>query len=193
LAWTRVAAALAAAALLGWWLPAPWLDWQPALALSEPWRWWSAAFVHWSPLHLGANLAGALLVGALGHAARLPPALAWAWLAAWPLTHLALAVQPALAHYGGLSGLLHAGVAIVAVTLCWRGARRQRWIGVLLAAGLTVKLLLEAPWLGPLQRRAGWDIAIAPLAHLSGAIAGAACAALALHLTRHYQPKSLAP
>ncbi|MEY4909639.1 MAG: rhombosortase [Pseudomonadota bacterium] len=38
------------------------LAWVPALAWSEPWRWWSAAWVHLSTRHLLANLAGAALV-----------------------------------------------------------------------------------------------------------------------------------
>ena len=45
------------------------LDWQPALASSEPWRAWSAAIVHYSALHLAANLAGIALVAALGFVA----------------------------------------------------------------------------------------------------------------------------
>ena len=43
------------------------LTWQPALAWAEPWRCWSAAWVHFSLMHLGANLAGALLLLLLGH------------------------------------------------------------------------------------------------------------------------------
>lgn len=179
-AWTGLAALLGLGALIGWWLPRGLLDWQPMHATAQPWRWWTAAFVHWSALHLVANLGGALLVGALGHVARLPQALAWAWFAAWPLTHLALWVQPGLAHYGGLSGVLHAGVAVAAFGLLARGRGIGRAVGVALAAGLLVKIGLEAPWAGPLRQVTGWDIAIAPLAHLSGAAAGALCAALAL-------------
>jgi len=87
-------------------------DWQPALALAEPWRWWTAAFVHWSRLHLVANLTGLLVVMALGWAARLPAVSAVAWFIAWPLTQLGLLLRPELTHFGGLSGVLHAGVAV---------------------------------------------------------------------------------
>ena len=58
----------------------------PALAAREPWRLFSAAFVHYSTLHLLANLAGAALVGALGFFARVPRRVVLAWLVAWPLT-----------------------------------------------------------------------------------------------------------
>jgi len=172
-AWAALAAALAAASLAAWWLPATLLDWQPTLAASEPWRWWTAAFVHWSPRHLAANLLGAGLVAALGWVAGVPRAAALAWAVAWPLSHVALLVQPALAHYGGLSGVLHAGVAVAALHLLRTDQGRRRWIGGTVFAGLALKLLLETPWGVPLRYTAEWDIAVAPLAHSTGAIAGA--------------------
>jgi hypothetical protein len=58
------------------------------------------------------------------------------------------------------------------------GAGRARWIGAALLAGTAAKVLLEAPWGPVLRHPAGWDIAVAPLAHATGALAGAACAAL---------------
>lgn len=173
MAWQTLAAVLAAGALAGWLLPSPSIDWQPALAAREPWRAWTAAFVHWSPLHLGANLLGALVVGAFGRAGELPWRAALAWFAAWPMTHAALLLRPELAHYGGLSGVLHAGVAAAAVWLLLGGHGRTRAIGGLVLAGLALKVALEEPWGAPLRRPADWDIAIAPLAHATGAIAGA--------------------
>jgi rhomboid family GlyGly-CTERM serine protease len=177
LAWLVLCALLAAGALAGWALPAAGLDWQPARAAAEPWRAWTAAFVHWSPLHLGANLAGCAVLAFFGPAARVPPRAAAAWALAWPLTHLLLALQPALAHYGGLSGVLHAGVAVAALSTC-AGPPGRRRIGQLVLAGLAAKLLLERPWAGPLAHPAGWDIAVAPLAHVSGTLCGLVCAAL---------------
>lgn len=176
------------------------LRWQPERAWDQPWRWWTAAWVHLSTGHLLANLAGTALVAALGHAAGCGRRAALAWAAAWPLTHGALLAQPALAFYGGLSGVLHAAVAVAALQLLRGPARagpladpdtdtdaeratgpglppgRRRAVGALLAAGLAAKLLLEAPWAGPLRHAPGWDIAIAPLAHTAGALAGALCA-----------------
>ena len=115
--WLQLTAMFIVGALLGWWLPAAWLDWQPGLASTEHWRAWTAAFVHWSPLHLGTNLVAAAAVAAYGASAQLSRGAAWAWFAAWPLTHLGLLLKPDLAHYGGLSGLLHGGVAIVCLWL----------------------------------------------------------------------------
>lgn len=182
--WLAVCGALAAGAALGWVVPAAVLDWQPAHAFDQPWRWWSAAFVHWSPLHLAANLAGLALLAALGRAAAAPARVAAGWLLAWPLTHVALLAEPALAHYGGLSGVLHAGVAAIATWLLWAARGRRRWLGGAIAAGLAAKVALEAPWAGPLAHPAGWDIAVAPLGHAAGALAGASCTLAALALRR---------
>ena len=179
-AWPALAGLFATGSLLAWWWPAAQLDWQPDLALSQPWRAWSAAFVHWSGLHLLANLAGAAVVGALGSIARLPWPMALAWFVAWPLTQLCLLLRPELAHYGGLSGVLHAGVAVAALFLLLRGHGRRRLVGAALAAGLLCKIVLEAPWGPALRESAGWDIKIVPLAHAGGALAGAACTALLL-------------
>jgi rhomboid family GlyGly-CTERM serine protease len=175
-AWPLLAALLAAGALVAWRLPTGALDWQPALALAQPWRAFSAAFVHWSATHLGANLLGALVVTLYGLAARVPPAAALAWLAAWPLTQVGLLVRPDLLHYGGLSGVLHAGVAVAGVWLVADAHGMRRAVGAAVLAGLAFKVLLETPWGPPLRHPAGWDIAIAPAAHASGALAGALCA-----------------
>ena len=152
------------------------IDWQPARARIEPWRAFSAVAVHYSALHLAANLAGAALVAALGAAAGVPRAMVAAWACAWPLTQLGLLVRPDLSHYGGLSGVLHAGAAIVALHLVWRGSRIRRLIGAALAAGLVCKVLIEAPWGAPLRVGTGWDFATAPLAHATGLVAGTLCA-----------------
>jgi rhomboid family GlyGly-CTERM serine protease len=152
------------------------LNWQPALATAEPWRAITAAWVHLSPLHLAANLAGTAVVAALGLAAGCRRRAALAWALAWPLAQLGLLGQPGLTAYGGLSGVLHAAVAVVAWQLLRGDVGLRRAIGGALAAGLLAKLLLEAPWQGPLREVPGWDIAIAPVAHASGALAGWLCA-----------------
>lgn len=181
-AWLALAALLAAGSLLAWWAPAWALDWQPALAAAEPWRAFSAAFVHWSPLHLGANLGATAAVAAFGWAAKLPPRAALAWGVAWPLTHVGLLLRPELAHYGGLSGMLHGGVAVVVLWLLVLERGRRRAIGAMVGVGLVAKLWLEQPWGPALRQAADWDIALAPLAHATGAVAGLLCGGLALAL-----------
>ena len=177
-AWCALAALLAVGAGLASGIDVQAIDWQPALALREPWRAWSAAFVHYSALHLVANVAGALLVGALGFFARVPPRLATAWLLAWPLTQIGLFARPDLLHYGGLSGVLHAGTACVAAWLLWHERGPRRAIGALLLAALAIKVASETPWGPALRHPAGWDIATAPFAHASGLVAGLFATAL---------------
>lgn len=175
--WLRLCAALAALSLLAGALPTARLDWQPGLAATEPWRAVTAAFVHWTPLHLAANLAGCAVLGLLGWRARLGMRESLASLVALPLTQLALLLRPELLHYGGLSGVLHGMTAVAALSLLKRTGR-ERWVGAGIALGLAVKIALEAP-LGPaLRATAGFDFPVAPFAHLSGALAGALAWAL---------------
>jgi rhomboid family GlyGly-CTERM serine protease len=143
--------------------------------------------VHWSVGHLLANLAGCAVLAWLGLAASLPARCTRAWLLAWPLTHVGLLLLPDLQHYGGLSGVLHAGVAIAVVELLFRQGR-DRLLGAAIAAGLLLKLLLEQPFGAAMRQVPGWDIAVVPFAHLSGAIAGLACALL---LSINWQGRSV--
>lgn len=160
-------------ALLAWPWPHDWLDWQPDHAMAQPWRAITAAWVHQSVQHLVMNLAGCALIALLGWRAAMPARTVVAWAAAWPLTQLGLCLQPALRHYGGLSGVLHAAVAIIGCRLIAQHSEpRARAIGALLAAGLVAKIAWEAPWSGALRHIEGWDFALAPAAHASGAIAG---------------------
>lgn len=166
------------------------LAWRPDRLVSEPWRLWTAALVHLSPLHLLANGAGGFLVVVLGRAARLPASAAVAWMLAWPLTHLGLLAAPALMAYGGLSGVLHAGVACAAVHLVALPAdervRSRRRAGWAILVVLLLKVVLEQPWLGGGGARQveGWDIPVASAAHASGLLAGLASSVAVLAIAR---------
>jgi rhomboid family GlyGly-CTERM serine protease len=169
--WLMLCAALAALSLGAWTLPREALVWQPGLVASQPWRFVTAAFVHWTPLHLAANLAGCAVLALLGWRAHLGRREAWAGLIALPGVQLGLLLRPELQRYAGLSGELHALAAIAALALLQRGGR-ERLIGAAIAVGLATKLMLEDP-LGPVLRAApGFDFAVAPLAHLTGTVAG---------------------
>jgi rhomboid family GlyGly-CTERM serine protease len=158
------------------------LDWQAALGLREPWRLWTCAWVHWSVAHLLINLAGGAVVAFVGWRARLDTVATWAWLAAWPLTQLAMAalgadrVAAAMPHYGGLSGVLHAGVIVLGLSLAWPRAPARppadRWIGVAIVAGTLAKVVLEAPWHLELRPSDALGISVAPVAHACGIVAG---------------------
>ncbi|WP_418318284.1 rhombosortase [Piscinibacter sakaiensis] len=180
--WLLVAALLGLLALGAAVLPAAalrWLDWQPGLAWPQWWRAVSAVAVHYSAQHLLVNLLGTLVVAALGRVAALPLRCSIAWLLAWPLTQIGLLLAPELRHFGGLSGVLHAGVVIAAVHLAWAARGTPRWIGFALLIGVALKILIEQPWGAPLRHPAGWEIALAPLAHATGAAAGLGSALLA--------------
>jgi rhomboid family GlyGly-CTERM serine protease len=181
--WVALALLLGAAALLGAGVEREALDWQPTLWMVQPWRCWSAVAVHYGQPHLLANLAGVALVGALGWAARVSAPMVLAWALAWPITHLGLLADPELAHYGGLSGVLHAGVAVAALHLLLAGAGGQRRMGALIALGLAVKVAFEYPWT-PVRFHAELNLMVAPLAHLSGLLAGTACGAAAHGIER---------
>lgn len=188
-AWAAFAGLLAVLALAATAWPTPGaIDWQPSRAGTEPWRAWTAAALHLSPMHVSANLAGALLVGALGVVADVPLRSTLAWFVAWPLTQFGLLLRPDLLHFGGLSGVLHAGVAVAAVHLVAAGPRTRRRIGIAILAGLGLKLLLEAPWGPAVVHPAGWDIGIAPFAHASGTLAGLVCALLVRAMRFHPSP-----
>lgn len=197
LPWLLVAAVLAAGSVAlaamaaGAHDPFDRFSWRPDVAFTQPWRWITAAWVHWSSGHLLANLAGTALVATLGLTLALPVRSAVAWALAWPLTHLGLLLRPELQAYGGASGVLHAGVAVAAVALCTRTQDRRRWLGVAVLAGLALKVLSEQPWGPVLQHRAGWNVPIAPLAHTTGTLAGLLCALAAEALARrgHNAPR----
>ena len=176
-AWLGVSTLLGGLGVLGGTLPPEMLDWQPTLALAQPWRSFSAVAVHYSDAHLRVNLVGAGIVAALGWTVRITPRCCVAWLAAWPLTHIGLLLDLQLTHYGGLSGVLHAGVAIAALHTMRSAHSRQRRIGAAIGVGLLLKVALEFPW-AP-HAHAGLGITVAPLAHLSGLLAGLACGAVA--------------
>ena len=183
-AWAGVAALLCVAALAGGSVEREVLDWQPGLAFTQPWRALTAVAVHYNGIHLAGAIAGTVLTGALGFAANVPARLVWAWLAAWPLTHFGLLIKPELVHYGGVSGVVHAGVAAVIVFLLVQKNRPQRLIGAAMLVGILIKVLGETPWGPALRHPEGWGIAVAPIGHATGAVAGAVCALVALLMFR---------
>ena len=122
--------------------------------------------------------------------ARVSHRASLAWFLAWPLTQVLLALPPAtgsglgsqhLMHYGGLSGVLHAGVIVLGLALLWpraldradpstdgpspltpAQAARHRLVGAGLVAGTLAKVLLESPWDFTLRPNAMLGIEVAP-------------------------------
>jgi rhomboid family GlyGly-CTERM serine protease len=176
--WVIAACGLTLFSLIGFFLPTFWLDWQPSLAFLQPWRWWTAVFVHYSAAHLMANLLGVVVVTAYGLAAQINLRVGVGIALAWPLMHLALLVnQPQLAHYGGLSGLLHAAVAAINVYLMLHGSKMQTIVAIMTHAMLMVKIGFEI-MPNTTHYSKALNIFVAPAAHLNGFIMGTLCAFL---------------
>lgn len=180
--WPALCLLLAAGSLLAWWggNPIEW-EWWPDFA-DDAMTWWTAALVHRSAAHGLANLLALGAVAVLGLALQVPRAMAWALFAAWPLSTLALLLFPQIQRYAGLSGVLHAAVAVLVVHCALRRGQ-QPWAG-LLGAGLAAKLLAEGAWNRPLVFQPEWGFAVATGAHLAGALAGLLCALVAYGSSR---------
>ncbi|RUO34776.1 rhombosortase [Aliidiomarina soli] len=146
------------------------LDYAPERLSSDPWRWWSAHFVHLNATHLVANLLAFTAV-----------CLIFApWLRGFVLLGVVLvsatcaSLVPWLAnqdlHFAGFSGVLH-GLLLFA---CVRVAQ-QHWLGFAMLALLTAKLLAELclGYFSDSQLVIAWlGSPTAYLAHLGGALGG---------------------
>jgi rhomboid family GlyGly-CTERM serine protease len=197
-AWTTLASLLAVLAMGSWMVqehypgPADLLAWHRASSALEIWRIWTSAGLHWSPWHLAANLLGCLVLAAWGRACDLGIRPTVAWLLAWPLTQASLWLTSDIHHYGGLSGVLHAGVAIGAAQLLTRPHRAERALGLWVLLGLCIKLLSETPILAPAELGAGEAVplpgapgySVAYQVHWAGSLTGLLCTALVQPLGR---------
>jgi len=171
----------AVVSMLVWWAGDAWaweLTWRADSWLRRPWTLWTTAWVHINTPHLIGNQ---LAVGALA-------AMAWllrphagtsvAWLLTWPLSTLILLLWPQIGYFAGLSGLVHAAVAVVGVHLLageMRIPKARRWGGLLLL-GLVIKLGLERAWLWPVVWNDSANMSIVQAVHLTGALVGAVLA-----------------
>ncbi|MDE2402302.1 MAG: rhomboid family intramembrane serine protease [Burkholderiales bacterium] len=160
----------------------------------NPLNFWTCAWVHANARHLLVNLGALSLMIVLGWACQLPGTGALAWFLAWPLTHLALLLDPRLDHYFGMSGVLHAGIAVIAVHLIVQprqphppGRISGPLIGWAVLGGVLLKCALENPTLKPLVFRSDLAMNVAPLSHLAGTLVGALVATALLNRHRRAQ------
>jgi hypothetical protein len=175
--WLLLCALHAVGSMLVWWAGesvfAP-LVWRADHAWFEPWAWWTSAWVHLNTAHLIGNQIAMGMLAGLAWLVRPSRRSTWAWLLSWPLLQLSLLVWPQIGYAVGLTGLLHAGAAILGVDLLLRRIRipkARRWGGLLLLA-LLIKLLLEQAWRQPVVWNAADDMAVVQALHLSGALWG---------------------
>lgn len=188
--WTGLTLLLATMAITSWTVQqhdaalAGLLAWHRDSAPWEIWRYWTSAGLHWSGWHLGANLIACGVLAAWGSAGQLGAGPCIAWLLAWPLTQAGLWWTHDLQHFGGLSGVLHAGVAVGAAELLTRPNPSERRLGMGVILGLGVKLVSELPSASPVTLPGAPGYPIAFEAHWVGSLAGLACAGLLHWLQR---------
>ena len=141
----------------------------------HPWQLWTASLAHLSAAHLLINLGALLAMAVLGLFLQAGRGAVAACLLAWPLGTLALSLWPEVTYYGGLSGLLMAMLAVLAVHAIGQPDTRATGAGLLIV--LALKLLTEHGWNQPLAFDPRWGFNVVYAAHLTGALTGALCAA----------------
>jgi rhomboid family GlyGly-CTERM serine protease len=154
-------------------LPAELLEYRRALAAGEPWRLFTAHFVHLSFLHALLNCVALLLLDRL-FADRLRPRELFAILGFTPIlvSLIFWMVLPELQWYRGLSGVLHAVYFAGCVVWIASSAGRPRWLPIAALIGGALKVLLEQPWDSSFPMHEALRIAVVPQSHLIGAIVG---------------------
>ena len=191
-AWLAVCAVLGGGSVLTAWLtgvappvpewPAHPLAWETARWTQHPWTLWTSAWVHTSAGNLAGNLLAIIGLAVAGAALGAQRPAAIALLVAWPVSTLALLIWPEVTHYAGLGGPIHAAAAVLGVHMAARPALKP--FSPLLFAALALKLLAERAWTQPVAFDPSWGFNVVYAAHLTGALAGAVCGALAVLLSK---------
>ena len=150
--------------------PPRWM-WQYEQWRALPWTLWTAPLLHFLWPHLLANALALAALAVLGTALQATRRDALALFLAWPLGTLALKAWPAIGGFYGLSGVVHAAAAIVAVRAL--ATPSARWLGLLLGGGLAIKLALERGWQVPVGFDSAWGFNVVFAAHFASAVAGA--------------------
>ncbi len=179
--WLALCALHGVASMVLWWsqeAAVQALVWRSAEWRQAPWTLWTSAWVHLNTPHLVGNQLALGALTAAGWWLRPTRAATLAWLLSWPLMQLSLVLWPLIGYAVGLSGVLHAGVAVLAVQLLLGGPRALRPWGLLLMAGLLLKLWLERGWSSPVVWDPGNQMSVVRAAHVSGAAWGALLGAL---------------
>lgn len=184
--WLSLCVLHAVASMLVWWIGerlSGRLLWRATDWDERPWSLWTSAWVHINTQHLISNQ---LTVGALAAMVWvLKPGLraSLAWLLTWPVIPLVLPYWPHIGYYAGLSGLIHAAVAVIGVSLVAGQSQvpmARRW-GLMLLGGLLVKLLFERGWHWPVVWSDNLGISVVQAAHLVGAVTGLLAMLAMLH------------
>ena len=163
------------------------LAWDAVGWIARPWTLWTSAWVHTSAGSLGGNLlaVGALAVLGAALGAGRPEAIAL--LVAWPLGVVALLIWPEVTSYGGLGGPIHAAAMVLGTVVARRPVLKP--LSPILFAGMGLKLLAEQAWAQPVAFDPSWGFNVVYAAHLTGALAGAACGWIAGRVAQSDRPR----
>jgi rhomboid family GlyGly-CTERM serine protease len=189
LAWPGLCLALGLGSLYAWSGDRQYLlVWHTDGWAHHPWQLWTASLAHLSSAHLLINLAALLAMAVLGVFLQVGRSAVFACLLAWPLGTLALSLWPGIGYYSGMSGLLMAMLAVLAVFASTQAGTRG--IGIFLLIVLGFKLLTEHAWSQPLAFDPRWGFNVVYAAHLTGALTGALCAGVVEWLRWRQHPSS---
>ena len=154
-----------------------------AILAGQVWRLWTGHLVHYSAQHALIDLATALVAGLIATQSFGAPRVLCALALGAPFISIGLLLTaPDCAHYRGASGLAVL-LAVMAGAGLWQQARGNhvamvRAVLVLLAVALAVKIAAEAHGFSLGGSDLPPDVTVAWQAHLLGAVAGMAAAAL---------------
>ena len=190
--WLLLCALHGVASMLLWWASKGLVDrltWHAMDWRSQPWTLWTTAWVHMNTPHLIGNQIALGAMTAMAWIVHPPRLCTLAWLLAWPLTTITLLWWPQIGYAVGLSGVLHAGVVVLAVHLLFKRMavpKARRW-GALLAIAVLAKLLLEQGWSQPVVWDPGNEMSVVQAAHLAGSVWGLLLGLLTVWLADGWQ------
>ena len=135
----------------------------------DPWRWFSAHFVHADPGHLAWNVVATVILAVLlaqqGFRRLLPMTLACILA-----VNIGLVMDGNLARYCGFSGVLNGWFAVLLLTM-WRNKER-RYLAAAIGTGAIAKIGWELLTHAALFTDHSWSTV--PVAHAAGALGGIA-------------------
>jgi len=184
-AWLLLCGVHGVGSMLLWWVGDAGLArlvWRAETWTAQPWTLWSSAWVHLNTPQLILNQFSLGALTAVAWVLRPPLSATLAWLLAWPLAQACLPLWPHIGYAAGLSGVLHAGVAVLALVLlarCIAVPKARRW-GALLASALLAKLLMEQAWANPVVWNSASDVSVVQALHLTAVAWGLLLGAVAV-------------
>jgi rhomboid family GlyGly-CTERM serine protease len=153
-----------------------WTEWSRSEP-TQPWRWFTAHFTHWSVSHLTWDLIVFLALGILCERRNRKGFLQCITGAALTITATVAVWCPTISVYRGLSGLDSALFGWLLVDVASPALARRNWTAVFpiaIMAGLFVaKTAIECFTQGTIFVSAASTFVPVPLAHVAGFVAGA--------------------